>query len=424
MKTHSNSGQKLPRRAVITGLGVISPIGIGKIAFWQSLEQGKSGITNITRFDCTGFPSQVAGEVNDFSPQEFMGAIGERRMDRFTQFGVAAAKIALKDSGLPVDQIDRTRLGVVMGTALGGMPYAEYQCAIYQVEGLKRLDPLLATKLFDGELSSQISIEFGIKGPSYTLSNACAAATDAIGYATALIRGGVIDGCITGGAEAALTPITFGAFCRVGALTTRTGNPKQASCPFDKDRDGFVMSEGAGIIILEELESALSRKAHIYAEVAGYAAVSEAYHMTRATEEADGFIRAMKLALADAQLDPQEIDYVNAHGTSTPLNDKTETLAIKQVFGNRAYSLPISSIKSMIGHPIGAAGGIEVVASALVIENQYIPPTINYQTKDPECDLFYVPNNGMSAQVRTILKNSAGFGSVNASVILRQYNTG
>jgi 3-oxoacyl-[acyl-carrier-protein] synthase II len=288
-------------------------------------------------------------------------------------------------------------------------------------KGLARVDPLFATRLFAGEASSYMSIELGIKGPCYTFSTGCVAGTDAIGYALTLIRDNVADVVITGGAEAPLSPMTVGAFCRIGALSQRNGDPAKACCPFDKNRDGFVMSEGAGIIVLEELEHALKRDAHIYAEIIGFGATSEAYHMTKPLEDAEGTIGSIKIALQDAGIRPEDIDYINAHGTSTPLNDKTETLAFKKVFGKRAYKIPISSTKSMTGHTIAVAGGIEAVASALMIKNQFIHPTINYETPDPECDLNYVPNKGIEAKINTILSNSLGFGSRIASIIIKKY---
>jgi len=409
------------RRAVITGLGVIAPNGIGKEAFWNALKEGQSGIKKITRFDASTYNSQVAGEVNDFDPTDYMSPKSARRMDRFAQFAVAAARMALEDTRLIINEKNDEKIGVVTGTALGGIPYAEFQHSIFMEKGLDKTDPLLATRLFCGEASSQTSIELKIKGPCYTVSAACSSGTDAIGLALSLIRNKIVDVVITGGAEAPLTPLTFGSFCRIGALSQRNGFPPKASCPFDKNRDGFVMGEGAGVIVLEELKHALKRNAHIYGEIIGYGASSEAYHMTLPSDDADGYIRAIKSALQDARLAAGEIDYINAHGTATPQNDKTETLAIKKVFGPRAYSIPISSTKSMTGHSIGGAGAIELVASALTLANKFLHPTINYETPDPECDLNYIPNRGIEANVDMILSNSAAFGSRNAALIIARY---
>ncbi|MCJ7545884.1 MAG: beta-ketoacyl-ACP synthase II [Deltaproteobacteria bacterium] len=412
---------KRERRAVITGLGIIAPNGIGRKAFWNALKEGKSGIVKITRFDASTYSTQIAGEVSNFEPTDFMSPKSARRLDRFTQFGVAASRMAIGDAQLDIDGNNNKKIGISIGSSLGALPYAEFQHAIFLEKGLNRTDPLLATRLFPGEASSYMSIELGIKGPCYTFSTGCVAGTDAIGYALTLIRNNVSDVVITGGTEAPLAPLSFGAFCRIGALSQRNGDPTKACSPFDKKRDGFVMSEGAGMLVLEELEHALKRDAHIYAELSGFGATSEAYHMTKPLEDAEGTIESLKIALRDADVNIEEIDYINAHGTSTPLNDKTETLAIKKVFGPRAYKIPISSTKSMTGHTIAGAGAIEAVASALMIENQFIHPTINYETPDPECDLNYVPNKGIKADVQVILSNSLGFGSRNATVIIKKY---
>ena len=409
------------RRAVITGLGVIAPNGIGKEAFWNALKEGKSGIAKLTRFDVSTYNSQIAGEVNDFDPTDYMSPKSARRMDRFTQFAVAAARMALDDSRLIINEKNNKKIGVVIGTALAGMPHAEFQHSIFMEKGLKWIDPLLATRLFGGEASSHISIEFGTRGPCHTISTACAAGTDSIGYALTLIRNDIADIFITGGTEAPLAPMTVGSFCKLGALSQRNGDPTKASCPFDKKRDGFVISEGGGVIILEELEHALARNAKIYAEIIGYGASSEAFHMTRASDDSRGFVDAISSALQDAEVTADEIEYINAHGTSTPQNDKSETLAIKKVFGPRAYDIPISATKSMTGHAIGGNGAIELIASALTIENNFIHPTINYETPDPECDLNYVPNKGIKATVNLVLSNSAGFGSRNSALIIKRY---
>jgi 3-oxoacyl-[acyl-carrier-protein] synthase II len=409
------------RRAVITGLGIIAPNGIGIKTFWNALKAGKSGIKRITRFDASSYLSQVAGEVNDFDPINYMSPKSARRLDRFTQFGVAAARMAIEDARLKTCNTNNKRIGISVGSSLGALPYAEFQHAIFLEKGLNRTDPLLATRLFTGEASSYMSIELGFRGPCYTFSTGCVAGTDAMGYALTLIRNNVVDVVITGGTEAPLAPLSFGAFCRIGALSQRNGDPSTACCPFDKNRDGFVMSEGAGILVLEELEHALKRNAHIYAELIGFGAVSEAYHMTKPLEDAEGVTESIKTALFDAGVKPEDIDYINAHGTSTLLNDKTETLAFKKVFGPHAYNIPISSTKSMTGHTIAGAGGIEAVASALMIENKFIHPTTNYETPDPDCDLNYVPNIGIEADINVILSNSVGFGSRIATLIIKKY---
>jgi len=409
------------RRAVITGLGIITPIGIGKDAFWKALKEGKSGIVKITTFDASTYPTQIAGEVHDFDPTDYLSPKSARRMDRFCQFGVAASRMALEDAQLEVANNNSKKIAITIGSALGGLPYSETQHVIFLEKGLNRVDPLFATRLFTGEASSYMSIELGIKGPCYTFSTGCVAGTDAMGQALTLIRNDVSDVVITGGVEAPLSPMTVGAFCRIGALSERNSDPSRACRPFDKNRDGFIMSEGAGIIVLEELGHALKRNAHIYGELIGFGAVSEAYHMTKPLENAEGTIGSIRIALQDAGIQPEDIDYINAHGTSTPLNDKTETLAFKKVFGPRAYNIPISSTKSMTGHTIAGSGGIEAVTSALMLENQFIHPTINYETPDPECDLNYVPNKGVEANINTILSNSLGFGSRISAIIIKKY---
>ncbi len=408
------------RRAVITGLGIITPIGIGKEAFWNALKKGKSGIVKITRFDVSTYSTQIAGEVHDFDPTDFMSPKSSRRIDRFAQFAVAATRMALEDAALDIHN-NNNKIGISIGSSLGALSHAESQHAIFLEKGLNRTDPLLALRLYAGEASAYTSIELGIKGPCYTFSTGCVSATDAMGYALSLIRNNTADVIITGGTEAPLAPLTFGSFCRIHAMTERNGDPAKASRPFDKNRDGFVMSEGAGIIVLEELEHALKRDAHIYGELIGFGANSEAYHMTQPLENAEGTIETILIALHDAGIQPEDIDYINAHGTATILNDKTETLAYKKIFGPRAYTIPISATKSMTGHTLGSTGGVEAVVTALTLEHQFIHPTINYETPDPECDLNYVPNKGIKADVRVCLSNSLGFGSRNSAIIIKKY---
>ncbi|MDD1777793.1 MAG: beta-ketoacyl-ACP synthase II, partial [Candidatus Helarchaeota archaeon] len=375
----------------------------------------------VTRFDASSYSSQVAGDVKDFNPLDYMSPKSARRMDRFAQFSVAATRMALEDARIEVPGKKSERTGVALGSALGGIPCAEEQHSIFLEKGLNRVDPLIAIKIFSGASASQISIEFGITGHSNTIGGACAAGTDSVGYAFYAIRNYLADIMIAGGAEAPIATLTFGAFCLIKALSTRNGDPQKASRPFDKERDGFVMSEGAGVLILETLESALERGASIYAEVVGYGTTNDAYHMVQPQPAGEQAKKAIERALWEAGINPPEVDYINAHGTSTPLNDKLETAIIKEIFGEYAYQIPISATKSMIGHSLGAAGSMELIASTLTVKNQFIPPTINYEFPDPECDLDYVPNIGRKAVVNTVLKNSSGFGGKNSSIIIRKY---
>jgi len=409
------------KRVVVTGIGVIAPSGIGTESFWNSLVNGRSGIQKITHFDASSYPSQIAGEVRDFNPSDFMNSKAARRMDRFAQFSVACTRMALEDSTTEISEKNSGRIGISLGSALGGIPCAEAQHSVFLEKGLNRVDPLIAIKIFSGASTSQVSIEFNITGHSNTIGGACAASTDSIGYAFYAIKNNLADVMIAGGAEAPIVPLTFGGFCLIGALSTRNGDPTRASRPFDKERDGFVMGEGAGVVILEDLESALNRGASIYAEVLGYGTTNDAYHMVRPQPDGRQARKAIEMAFHNASMGPSEIDYINAHGTSTPLNDKIETGVIKKVFGERAYQTPISSTKSMIGHTLGAAGAIELIASILSIKHQFIPPTINYEFPDPECDLDYVPNIGRKALISTVLKNSYGFGGKNSAIIIRKY---
>ena len=410
------------RRVVITGMGVVAPNGIGIDNFWDSLIHGRSGVRKITQFDASSYPSQIAGEVKDFDPLNYMGPKSARRMDRFAQFAVACTRMALDDASVEVSEKNCDRIGIALGSALGGMPSAEEQHSIFMEKGLKRTDHLLATKLFLGACTSQVSIEMGIKGHCNTIAGACSVGTDSVGYAFYTIKNSLADIMIAGGSEAPLAPLTFGAFCQIGALSIRNGDPTRASRPFDKERDGFVMSEGAGILILEDLENVLRRGAPIYAEVIGYGTTNDAYNMTHPFPSGEQAKKSIELALRAAKIDSSEIDYINAHGSSTPLNDKIETKVIKEIFGEYAYRIPISATKSMIGHSLGAAGSIEAIVSVLSIKNQFIPPTINYEFPDPECDLDYVPNKGKKGIVNTVLSNSYGFGGKNSALIIRKFN--
>ena len=409
------------RRVVITGMGVIAPNGIGIESFWDSLVHGRSAVRKISHFDASSYPSQMAAEVSDFDPTNYINPKSARRMDRFAQFAVACAGMALEDANVEVSDKNSDRIGIALGSALGGIPSAEEQHSIFIERGLKRVDHLLAIKIFPGGATSQVSIEFGISGHSNTIGGACAAGTDNVGYAFYAIKNSLADIMVAGGAEAPIVPLTFGAFCLIGALSTRNGDPTRASRPFDKERDGFVMGEGAGVLILEDLENALKRGASIYAEVLGYGTTNDAYHMVQPSPTGEQGKKAIQLALQDANIKPAEIDYINAHGTSTPLNDKIETQIIKEYFGEYAYRIPISSTKSMIGHSLGAAGAIELIASILTIKNQFSPPTINFEFPDPDCDLDYVPNEGRKASVTTLLKNSFGFGGKNSAMVIRKF---
>lgn len=411
----------MKRRVVITGLGVVAPNGIGKDAFWESLKEGKSGIIKVTRFDASTYPCQVAGEVNNFDPLDYMDPKTAKRMDRFSQFALACAKMAIEDAGIKIGDSCLENAGVVVGSAMGGIPMAEDQHGLFLEKGLKRVSPYLAISLFTGAASSHISIALGIKGYSNTIGGACAAGTDAVGYAFDIIRNGEISVVIAGGAEAPLAPLTFGAFCVINALSKINGNPARASRPFDAERDGFVMSEGAGIMVLEELGHALDRGSHIYAEIIGYGTTYDSFHMVQPLPDGKQAVRAVEMSLKDAGILPDEIDYINAHGTSTPLNDKVETGVVKEVFGERAYSILINATKSMIGHTMGAAGSIEVIASVLSMKDHFLHPTINYEYPDPECDLDYVPNVGRPSEINCILTNSYGFGGKNSAIILKRF---
>ena len=410
------------KRVVITGMGVIAPTGIGTESFWDSLVNGRSGIGKITCFNAASYSSQIAGEVKDFDPLDYMGAKSVRRMDRFSQFAVACVRMALEDSRLEITQDNSDKVGIALGSALGGFPMAEEQYAIFMEKGLKRVDPLLAIKPFSGGSASQVSIEFGIRGYSNTIGGGCAVGSDSVGYAFHTIRNNLAEVMVTGASEAPIAPLTFGAFSVIGALSKKNGDPTRASRPFDKQRDGFVMGEGGAVLILEHLEHALRRNAPIYAEILGYGTTNDGYHMVQPSPTGEQAKRAIQLALEEANTDPSEIDYINAHGSSTPLNDKVETKVIKEVFGEHAHKVPISSIKSMTGHCLGAAGSIEMVASVLTIKNQFIPPTINHEFPDPECDLDYVPNRGRKALVKTILTNSYGFGGKNSAIIIGKFS--
>ncbi|OIO32978.1 MAG: beta-ketoacyl-[acyl-carrier-protein] synthase II [Candidatus Omnitrophica bacterium CG1_02_40_15] len=410
----------MKRRVVVTGLGVISPIGCAKEAFWANLIKGKSGIAPLTYFDASQYESRIAGEIKDFAPHPFISVKNLRRMEKFVQFGVTAAKNAIDDSGIDVSKEDPYRIGIIVGSGIGSLRIIEEEHKVILEKGPSRITPFLIPMLIVNMAAGHISIMIGVKGPNLCTTTACASGSHAIGEAMRIIQYGDADIMIAGGTESCITTLGIGGFCALKALSTRNNDPERASRPFDKDRDGFVMSEGCGIVILEELKHAKKRNAKIYGEAVGYGMTGDAYHMTAPDPKAEGPARCMLNALKDANLKPEEISYINAHGTSTPLNDKIETLAIKKVFGNFAKKVPISSTKSMLGHQLGAAGAVEFVICCLSIERGVIPPTINYETQDPDCDLDYVPNKARQLKVNTCLSNSLGFGGHNATLIVKK----
>jgi 3-oxoacyl-[acyl-carrier-protein] synthase II len=411
----------MKRRVVVTGLGVVTPVGIGNECFWQNICDGKSGISRVTHFNVDDYPTQIGAEVLDFQPNNYLDKKEVRRMDRFCQFAVAAATIALEDAAIDTAVIDGERAGVSVGSGIGGIYTIEEQMKVLFEKGPRRISPFLVPMLIANMASGYISIQFGLKGPNTTSVTACSTGTHSIGEAFKMIQRNDADMMVAGGSEAAFTPLAFAGFCAMRAMSTRNGEPERASRPFEMGRDGFVMGEGAGVLILESLEHALSRGAKIYAEVIGYGLSGDAYHMTAPDPDGSGARRCMSMALQDADLQPEEMEYINAHGTSTDLNDKTETAAIKAVFGKHAYRLAVSSTKSMTGHLLGAAGGVEAVVCVLAMEKGKIPPTINYETPDPDCDLDYVPNQAREQEVSVTMSNSFGFGGTNASLIFRKF---
>ncbi|HHV57785.1 MAG TPA: beta-ketoacyl-ACP synthase II [Firmicutes bacterium] len=408
------------KRAVITGIGALTPIGCGKEGFFAGLRAARNGIGRITRFDPAPFGSQMAGEIRDFEPVDYMDKKESRRMDRFCQLGVAAARLAVADGQLKLEEEDPCRVGLSIGSGIGGIETFTEQVLVLDKKGPGRVSPFFIPMMIPNMAAGQISIFLGIKGPSLTTVSACASSADAIGHALRLIQRGEVDVVVAGGTEAPITPVSLAGFGSMKALSTRNDDPEHACRPFDRDRDGFVMGEGAGVVLVEELEHARARGAHIYAELCGYGASSDAYHITAPAPGGEGAARAMALALADAGVTPVEVDYVNAHGTSTGYNDLYETQAIKSVFGEQAHRVAVSSTKSMTGHLLGAAGAVELIACLFALEEGIIPPTINYTTPDPDCDLDYVPNTPREAQVRTALSNSFGFGGHNAALVVRR----
>jgi 3-oxoacyl-[acyl-carrier-protein] synthase II len=407
------------RRVVITGIGAITPIGTTKDCLWEGLRRGKSAVTSLTRFDPSIFRSRNAAEVNDFVPSDHLETKRAKRLDRFGQFSVATARMALQDADIKLDREDLDKIGCSMGTALGGIGYAEQQLGVFLQKGLREVDATLALAVFGGASSCNVAIEFGVHGPNSTNAMSCASGTIAIGEGFRQIRDGYADVMICGGAEAPLAPLCYGAFALIRAMSTQNDDPEHSSRPFDKNRDGFVMGEGSAVIILEEYGRAVARGAKIYAELAGYGTTNDAHHMTAPRPDGSQAARAMRLALADAHLSPNEVGYINAHGSSTPLNDPTETSAIKQVFGDSSYKVPISGTKGYYGHALGASGAIETAISALAIDREWLPPTVNLADADPECDLDYL-SGGRNTRVEHVLTNSFGFGGINAALVLRR----
>ncbi|MBL9209663.1 MAG: beta-ketoacyl-ACP synthase II [Opitutaceae bacterium] len=414
METPSSS-----RRVVVTGLGVVTSIGHDVDSFWASLLAGRGGIQRVTHFDPSDFASQIGAEVRDWDVTQHMDPKEARRNDRYTHFGFVAAKQAVTDARLDMTREDNDRVGVMIGSGIGGIFTFETQLAVMAARGPRKVSPFTIPSLIGNMCAGLVAIEYGARGPNFGLVSACATGTHALGEAAHAIRRGDADVMIAGGSEAAITPFAYASFCAMKAMSTRNDRPEKASRPFDRNRDGFVMGEGAGVLVLESLEHALARGARIYCEFAGYAATCDAFHITQPDPEGKGLSMAMSRALASAGAAPAEIDYINAHGTSTPYNDKFETLAIKKVLGEHARKVAISSTKSMTGHLLGAAGGIESVVSVKTIQTQMIAPTINLEDPDPDCDLDYVPNVARAGRVRTVLSNNLGFGGQNAAVVFR-----
>ncbi len=412
----------MERRVLITGLGVLSPCGNTLEDFWDALKSGKSGLGHITSFDTTDFTVKIAGEVKNFDPTDFMDKKAQRRMDRFTQLAVAASHMAVRDSCMDLEKLDRERIGVILGSGIGGIRTHEIQCFNLKDKGPRGVSPFYIPMMIVDMAPGYVSMVHGFKGPNYATTSACASASHAIGESFKTIQRGDADMVITGGSEAAVTMISIGGFANMKALSTHNDDPVAASRPFDLNRDGFVLGEGSGIIVLESEESAVKRDAKIYGEIVGKGFTADAHHMTEPAPQGEGAVRSMLAALKDANMSPDEIEYINAHGTSTPYNDRNETMAIKTVFNDYAYKVPISSTKSMTGHLLGASGAIEFIASLFAMKYGCIPPTINYTTKDPDCDLDYVPNVCRNKPVRSVLSNTFGFGGHNASLIAREYN--
>jgi len=408
-----------PRRVAVTGVGLVSPLGIGNEENWAALVAAKSGVGPITRFDASALSCRIAGEVKGFDPSLYIEKKEIKKMDTFIHYAMAAAQFALTDSELPVNDENRERIAVVIGSGIGGLPIIEETQKNYLQRGPRVISPFFITALIANEAAGNVSIRYGLKGPNLTTVTACTTGAHAVGEAYRMIQYGDADAAIAGGTESVITPLAVGGFAVMRALSTRNDEPERASRPWDRDRDGFVMGEGAGLVILEELEAAKKRGARIYAELVGYGLSGDAYHIAAPSEDGDGPARVMKNAMADAGIRPEQVGYINAHGTSTPMGDKVETIAIKMVFGEHAYKLAVSSTKSSTGHLLGAAGGLETGVVALALHHGVLPPTINYETPDPECDLDYVPNEARPQRVEYALSNSFGFGGTNGCLVLK-----
>ncbi|KMP12562.1 3-oxoacyl-ACP synthase [Candidatus Nitromaritima sp. SCGC AAA799-C22] len=409
----------MKRRVAVTGMGIISPLGIGLEENWSALCNGQSGVGPITKFDTDSFPVRIAGEVKGFDPEKYMSHKEVKKMDRFIHYAVACSQFALQDSGFEIAEENAERVGVLVGVGLCGLPTIEKYHDIYNEKGVRKITPFFIPMLIANLASGQVSIHSGAKGPNTCVVTACATGTHAIGDAARLIQYGEADAMIAGGTESVITPLCVGGFHAAKALSTRNDDPQGASRPFDRDRDGFVVGEGCGVVILEEMEAAKKRGAKIYGEVAGYALNSDAYHITATAPDGEGAARCMNLALKSAGINKENVQYINAHGTSTGA-DATETQAVKSVFGDHAYKLAVSSTKSMTGHLLGAAGGVEAVFTLLAMNRGVLPPTINYTTPDPDCDLDYIPNNARECKINTALSNSFGFGGTNAVLVFKQ----
>jgi 3-oxoacyl-[acyl-carrier-protein] synthase II len=408
-----------PRRVAVTGVGLVSPLGIGNEDNWAALVAGKSGVGPITRFDASPLTCRIAGEVKGFDPSLYIEKKEIKKMDTFIHYAMAAAQFALTDSELPVNDENRERIAVVIGSGIGGLPIIEETQKNYLERGPRVISPFFITALIANEAAGNVSIKYGLKGPNLTTVTACTTGAHAVGEAYRMIQYGDADAAIAGGTESVITPLAVGGFAVMRALSTRNDEPERASRPWDRDRDGFVMGEGAGLVVLEEMEAAKKRGARIYAELVGYGLSGDAYHIAAPSEDGDGPARVMKNALADAEIEPDRVGYINAHGTSTPMGDKVETIAIKMVFGEHAYKMGVSSTKSSTGHLLGAAGGLETGIVALALHHGVLPPTINYETPDPECDLDYVPNEARQQRVEYAISNSFGFGGTNGCLVLK-----
>ncbi|HAZ48026.1 MAG TPA: beta-ketoacyl-[acyl-carrier-protein] synthase II [Cyanobacteria bacterium UBA11369] len=412
------------KRVVVTGLGAITPIGNTLAEYWEGLLSGRNGIGPITLFDASRHDCRIAGEVKGFSPHDYMDRKDAKRMDRFAQFGVAASKQAIADGQFVINELNAEQVGVIIGTGVGGLKVLEDQQEVYLTKGPSRCSPFMIPTMIANMAAGLTAIHIGAKGPNSCTVTACASGANAVGDAFRLIQSGYAQAMICGGTEAAVTPLALAGFAASKALSTRNDDPAHASRPFDRDRNGFVMGEGAGILLLEELEHALSRGARIYAEIVGYGMTCDAYHMTAPVPGGEGAARAMQMAMKDGGITPEQVSYINAHGTSTPANDVTETKAIKKALGDAAYKVAISSTKSMTGHLLGGSGGIEAVAAVMAIANDQLPPTINLENPDPECDLDYVPNHSRAQKVDVVLSNSFGFGGHNVTLAFKKYSQG